>query len=172
MSENMDSFRINERAWRLVLECINDKLQSGASQAELSRVLGVSRATMSRWLADRRGGDRTTFRHMLHYLDRLRIPLNEVFMEEGEELPPPSPDRMPTELDKAIASTLLVVAKAIGKDAQDVARELKTLNLPDIKAMLKGQASMRTSDFVKLCRAVGVSPGAILDRAESLQGEE
>jgi len=169
MAENMDSYRITDRAWSLILGRINEKLQAGSSQAELSRLMGVSRAAMSRWLGDRRGGDRTTFRDMIRYLDRLRIPLGDVFDDVNEELPLPSPDRAPTELDKAIASTLLVVAKAIGKDAQDVARELETLELPDIKAMLKGQASMRASDLVKLCRAIGVSPGAILERAESLQ---
>ncbi|MBI9080301.1 MAG: hypothetical protein JEY79_11250 [Pseudodesulfovibrio sp.] len=172
MAETMDSYRITERAWRLVIERINEMLRKGSSQAEISRLLGVSRPTMSRWMADRSGGDRTTFRHMLRYLDRLRIPLVDVFDIGGEELPPPSPDRAPTELDKSIAATLLVVAKAIGKDAQDVARELETLELPDIKAMLKGQASMRASDLVKLSRAIGVSPGAILERAESLQDIE
>lgn len=166
MAESMDTYKITNRAWGLVVDRIHERLQEGSSQAELSRLLGVSRPTMSRWLADRSGGDRTTFRAMLRYLDRLRIPLSEVFGDD--DLPEPSPDRAPADLDKAIASTLLVVAKAIGKDAHDVARELESLNLPDVKAMLSGQASMRASDLAKICRVIGVSPGAILDRAQSL----
>lgn len=172
MAENMDSYRITERAWGLVIGSINDRLKAGASQAEMSRLLGVSRPTISRWLADRRGGDRTTFRDMVRYLDRLRVPLSEVFEVEAGNLPRPSPDRAPTDLDKAIASTLLVVAKAIGKDAQDVARELESMDLPDIKAMMKGFSSMRASDLARICRAIGISPGVILERAESLLGKE
>jgi transcriptional regulator with XRE-family HTH domain len=172
MAETMDSYKINERAWNLILLRVNDMLEAGETQASIARVVGCDRATINRWIQDRRGGERTTFRDMIRYLDRLRIPLQSVFMANDGELPQPSPDRAPTDLDKAIASILVGVAKAIGKDTTDIARELDLLNLPDVKAMLGGRASMRASDFSKICRAVGVDPGAILKRAETLQGED
>lgn len=172
MAEIMDSYKINERAWGLILSRINERLKAGATQSSIARMLGCDRATVNRWIQDRRGGERTTFRDMIGYLDRLRIPLREVFLSDDGELPPPSPDRAPTDLDKAIASTLVVVAKAVGKGTADIARELEILNLPDIKAMMRGKASMRASDFSKICRAVGVDPGVILKRAETLRGEE
>lgn len=172
MAEIMDSYKINERAWDLIRVRLNELLENGETQSSIARMLGCDRATVNRWIQDRRGGERTTFRDMIRYLDRLRIPLQSVFMVEEGELPPPSPDRAPTELDKTIASTLVVVAKAVGKDMADIARELDLLNLPDIKAMMRGKASMRTSDFLVICRAVGVDPGVILKRAEALREED
>lgn len=172
MNVTMDSYRINERAWDLVMGKINQKLKEGVSQSAIALLLGVKRPTVSRWLADRRGGDKTSFRDMIHYLDRLRIPLRDVFSIDDDSLPPPSPDRSPTDLDKAIADTLVVVAKAVGKDVEDVARVLDTLDLPDIQAMMKGREAMKVSDFLRICRAVGVSPDAVLTRAESLSPAE
>jgi len=172
MTANMDSYRINERAWELILGRINQKLKEGMSQSAIALLLGVKRPTVSRWLADRRGGDKTPFRDMIHYLDRLRISLSEVFSIDDDSLPPPSPDRAPTDLDKAIADTLVVVAKAMGKDASDVARVLETLDLPDIQTMMKGREAMKVSDFLRICRAIGVSPEAVLSRAESLSPKE
>lgn len=172
MNATMDSYRINERAWELIMSRINQRLKEGSSQSAISLLLGVKRPTVSRWLADRRGGDKTSFRDMIHYLDRLRIPLSEVFAVDDDSLPPPSPDRSPTDLDKAIADTLVIVAKAVGKDVQDVARVLESLELPDIQAMMKGREAMKVSDFLRICRAVGVSPEAVLTRAESLSHSE
>ncbi|MBC17061.1 MAG: hypothetical protein CL942_08420 [Desulfovibrio sp.] len=172
MSESMDSFKINERAWFLILSKVNALLEKGETQSSIARIIGCDRATVNRWIQDRRGGERTTFRDMIRYLDRLRIPLHEVFDVSEGELPPPSPDRTPTELDKSIASTLVIVAKAVGKGTADIARELELLDLPDIQAMLKGRATMRTSDFSKICKAIGVDPGVILKRAESLQSDD
>lgn len=172
MGETMDSYKINERAWSLILARVGELLQGGESQSSIARLLGCDRATVNRWIQDRKGGERTTFRDMIRYLDRLRIPLKDVFSAGAGELPPPSPDRAPTDLDKTIASTLVVVSKAVGKSTADIARELDLLDLPDLKAMMSGKATMRASDFSKICRAVGVDPGVILKRAESLQGED
>ncbi|WP_419787339.1 helix-turn-helix domain-containing protein [Pseudodesulfovibrio sp.] len=172
MNATMDSYRINERAWELIMGKIHQKLAEGMSQSAISQLLGVKRPTVSRWLADRRGGDKTPFRDMVHYLDRLRIPLRDVFAIDDDSLPPPSPDRAPTELDKAIADTLVIVAKAVGKDIQDVARTLESLDLPDIQVMMKGREAMKVSDFLRICRAIGVSPEAVLSRAEALSHTE
>lgn len=172
MAQIMDSYRITNRAWNLVIDRINELLQAGTSQAEIARLLGVSRPAVSRWLADRQGGDRTTFRDMVRNLDRLRIPLKDVFNVEEDSLPPPSPDRAPTELDRAVAETLVVVAKAVGKDPVVISRTLESLDLPDIQAMLKGREAMKVSDFIRICRAIGVAPEAVIARAESISSTD
>ncbi len=164
MNETMDSYKVTNRAWELIIQKIDERIKGGESQAALSRLLGSSRASVSRWVSTGRGGEHVSFRDMIRYLDRLRIPLADVFAQD-DGLPPPSPDRAVTAMDKKIASTLAAVAAAIGKDLPDMASELEVLELADIQAMMSGREPMRASDLVRLCRAIGVDSGAILNRA-------
>jgi hypothetical protein len=166
MCSNMDSYKINERAWEALLARVLSLYDNGngESKSAIARLLGCNRSTVHRWIEDKKQSSNVTFRDMVRYLDRLRIPLVEVF-GSGADLPPPSPDKAITELDKAIASTLLATAKVLGKSFDDVSRDLESLDLPDIQALLKGREPMRTSDFHRICRAVGVSPEAILSKA-------
>ncbi|BCS89993.1 hypothetical protein [Pseudodesulfovibrio sediminis] len=170
MSKNMDSYKITRRAMELILEEVDRRVSNGESQSAISRLVGCDRATVHRWYTERIVRENTSFRDMVRYLDRLRIPLVKVF-GSGDDLPPPSPDRAMTVLDKAIASTLVAAAKALGKDYDDVSRELESLDLPDVESLLKGREPMRASDFSKMCRAVGVSPEAVLKRASGITEE-
>lgn len=170
MAENMDSYRITRQAADLIIEEVVRRVSEGESQSSISRLVGCDRTTVHRWYTERVVRENTSFRDMVRYLDRLRIPLNKVF-GDSVDLPPPSPDRAMTELDKAIAATLVAAAKALGKEFDDVARDLEVLNLPDVRALLTGREPMRTSDFSKICKAVGVSPDAVLKRASGIVGE-
>lgn len=169
---DMDSYKVNERAWMLIFERIDELLRQGKKQSEIARILSCDRATIHRWLADKRGGDRTSFRDMLRYLDRLRIPMAEVFSENPDGLPAPSPDRMPTPFDAAIASTLLDVATALGKGDGEIARGSSTLTASDVRTLLTGYEPMRASDFACICGALGIAPEQILARASALSRDE
>lgn len=167
----MDSIQINERAWKRILEQIHARLDDGSSQADVARLIGCDRATVNRWVLDLRGGERTSFKDMIRILDRLRIPLRDVFGTGETSLPAPSPDRSASGMDKAVASTLRAVAKAVGKDSAAIATELQSLEEQDIEVMLKGRSPMRVSDFIDICQAIGVAPGVVIDRAEKLSGK-
>jgi len=160
----MDSYRIMNTASELIIADVSRRTAEGQSQSEISRLVGCERSTVHRWVTEGFVRENTSFRDMVRYLDRLRIPLSAVFGTK-DELPPPSPDRSVTELDKAVSATLVAVAKAVGKDSEGIAREVESLTVPDIDALLKARDPMRTSDFYRICKAIGVSPEVILSRA-------
>ncbi|MGE4297002.1 MAG: S24 family peptidase [Desulfovibrionaceae bacterium] len=80
--QTMDAFRINSRAWALIKARLDSLRVERCTLQELANMVGVKdRATISRWLNDEGGGERTTFREMLQYLHGLNIPLETVFEE-------------------------------------------------------------------------------------------
>ncbi|MCJ2164630.1 MULTISPECIES: helix-turn-helix transcriptional regulator [unclassified Pseudodesulfovibrio] len=160
----MDSIRITERAWELILACLNDRIENGESQASLSKLIGCDRATVNRWLLNRRGGDRTTFKDMVRILDRLRIPLPEVFGTGVGAFPAPAPDKSMTRLDAAVAKVLKDLFSLLGKGPDSV----EGVDPGDVREFLSGRVPLRASDLYQLCKAVGVEPGVALARAASL----
>jgi len=170
---NMDSFRVNERAWKLVLARLDELIAQGMSQSEIGRLLGVHRATVSVWQADRKGGERTSFRDMVRYIDRLQIPLAEVFREAEGELPEPGPQLRlgRTPLDGRVAKTLSAVAGALGVEQAAIAERMGA-SPEDVAAMLKGKRPMLIGEFCRMCQAVGIAPTVVLDRALSLAENE
>lgn len=168
MHVDMDHIRINERAWELILGRINELLESGESQSSVARLIGCDRATVNRWVLNRRGGERTTFKDMVRILDKLRIPLPNVFKEAPGGLPAPAPDSSATPLDRAIARTLRDVFSIMGKPQDSV----EGFAPDDVREFLSGRSPLRASDLYLLCKAVGIDPSAVLSRAASLAEEE
>lgn len=173
MKEIMDSYRVTDRAWELIIARIRELLSQGKRQSDIARIAGCDRATLHRWINDGRGGPNTPFGNMIRTLDRLRIPLADVFLETSEGLPLPSPDRSVTDFDSAIASILRDVATVLGKSDESIARasggQLKTA---DVSAHLKGREPMRASDFYLICSALGIDVGQIFTRAVALSADE
>lgn len=166
---DMDSYRINARAWEAVLARMHELRDQGESMAAISRLMKVGRATVKQWLDYGRGGDRISFRHMIHYLDRLQIPLDEVFGVEIDLPPSPEP-RLPESLDKAMAEALNSVMNALGKSRQTVMRNNKVAAMDPIhvNALLDGQEQFAVTDLCNICEGIGIKPGEILTRAVEL----
>lgn len=168
MNSNMDSYKVNERAWECLLRRVLALYGEGKSKSAIARLLGCNRSTVHRWIEDRKQSSSVSFKDMIHYLDRLRIPLADVFRDPDGDLPAPSPDRSVTELDRRIAQSLVAVCKAVGKEPEDIARDFESITTDDVSTMLRGLAPMRASDLYRICRAIGVSPETILNRAVGL----
>lgn len=164
MDGTMDSIKITERAWDLILSCLNERIENGESQSALAKLIGCDRATVNRWILNRRGGDRTTFKDMVRILDRLRIPLVDVFGGSMATFPPPAPDKSVTPFDAALAKVLKDLFSLLGKDASSV----DGLPPEDVREFLSGRMPLRASDLYLLCRAAGLEPSAALSRAASL----
>ncbi|UIJ38991.1 hypothetical protein LWC08_05295 [Desulfobaculum bizertense] len=170
---SMDCYRINERAWSLVLARLQQLKENGHSMAALGRLLKVNRATIKQWMDYGQGGDRISFRNMIHYLDKLQIPLAEVFSVDLEELP----EKMAAQLDaneKNIASTLKATADVLGKKIDTIARQAFGDELDSVKvhAMLTGECKMHVGEFINICKAIGVEPSQVIERALELTKEE
>ncbi len=173
MKESMDSYKVTDRAWELIIARIQELLSQGKRQSDIARIAGCDRATLHRWINDGRGGPNTPFNNMIRVLDRLRIPLGDVFLESSDGLPLPSPDRSVTGFDSAIASILRDVATVLGKSDEGIARasggQLKTA---DVTAHLKGREPMRASDFYLICNALGIDEGQVFSRAVALSADD
>lgn len=77
----MDTFKINDKAWTLVITKVNELRKQGETLESIGNLLRVNRSTIKVWLDNSKGGERTSFRDMLRYIDKLGIQLNEVFGE-------------------------------------------------------------------------------------------
>jgi phage repressor protein C with HTH and peptisase S24 domain len=77
----MDTFKINDKAWTLVITKVQELRKQGETLESIGNLLRVNRSTIKVWLDNSKGGERTSFRDMLRYIDKLGIQLNEVFGE-------------------------------------------------------------------------------------------
>lgn len=169
---DMDAFRINARAWQLILDKLKLLRSEGKTFTDIGKRLGVNRATVKRWHDEQRGGDRTAFKDLLHYLDRFGISLRDVFMIDEDYIPEPAEqieEVMLTEVDVLVASTLRDLAKTLGKTPEWIAESVNDHMLAsDVQAALKGKRALTVGQFLLICRAIGISPGRVMDRAADL----
>jgi phage repressor protein C with HTH and peptisase S24 domain len=77
----MDTFKINDKAWALVITKVNELREQGETLESIGNLLRVNRSTVKVWLDNSKGGERTSFRDMLRYIDKLGIQLDEIFGE-------------------------------------------------------------------------------------------
>ena len=75
MTNNMQGMAnsIHGSMWQDILTAIRKRVGEGESQSSLAAQLGVNRATLSRWLAQERGGKRASLDALLGYMDELDL---------------------------------------------------------------------------------------------------
>lgn len=78
---DMDSYKVNDRAWNLILSRVNELREAGETLESIGTLLQVNRSTIKVWLSNLKGGERTSFRDMIRYIDRLEIDFRDVFGE-------------------------------------------------------------------------------------------
>lgn len=167
----MEPFRINTQAWELIFKRVEAMREQGKTLAEIGRLLSVNKSTVQRWLDDKKGGERTSFRDMLRYLDRLGISLHDVFGLEAQGLPEPSPSPLSmTRLDVQVARTLDTIAKVMGHSPEQLAAAIGATPV-DVAAMLSAKRAISAGDFYRLCKAVGMAPTELLERAATLSDD-
>jgi hypothetical protein len=172
----MDSYRVNERAWAAVLRRLHELRGEGESMASLGRLLKVGRATIKQWLDYGMGGDRITFRNMVHYLDRLQIPLEQVYgvdIDVPEEPIAPEPEA-PTQYEKHIAAILRDGSQLMGKKVDVIARQVLGDEHDSIAMheILDGKRTMTVAQFINTCNAIGIAPDKVIERANELSKDD
>lgn len=169
---NMDGYKVNERAWGLVLAALTRLRASGTTYDQIGQLIGVDKSTIKLWVDRQRRGDRVAFGNMVRYLDRLQIPLDEVF---GVHIDRPSQARPRAEaLDKAIARVLSDVMQALGKSRNSIMRHasVATMDPQRAIALLDGEEQFAVADLLNLCAGIGVQPSEILARAVNIANEQ
>jgi hypothetical protein len=170
MTEIMESYRVNERAWGAVMHRVRKLREEGKTLDAIGKLLKVSRATVKRWLDYGAGGDRISFRDMVRYIDALRIPLEEVY---GIDIDAPITP-IPTPYEKHVAAALKATTTALGQKPETIAYkafgdQAKPQNVHD---MFSGDQTMTVGEFISICKAIGITPTTILERATELYEEE
>lgn len=169
----MDSYRVNERAWTAVIQRLHELRNEGHSMAAIGRLLKVNRATIKQWLDYSRGGDRISFRNMVQYLDKLRIPLEEIY-GVSIDVPTDPPATMPTHYEEHIATILRDGAQLLGKRIDTITRQAfgEDSDSVAVSEMLEGKRAMTVGQFISICKAIGIAPANVLERATELFEEE
>ncbi len=76
---------ITDAAWQAVLSAMRERKNTkDETDADIGRLLGVNRGTVGVWLREEKGGQRTSVKNMLHYMEKLGIDSAQYFGSEGE----------------------------------------------------------------------------------------
>ncbi|OBQ46233.1 hypothetical protein SP90_13635 [Halodesulfovibrio spirochaetisodalis] len=159
----------NAHAWNVILAEVRKLKAGGQRQHEIAKTMGVNRDTVSRWLSEERGGERTTFGAMLRYADALGIPYNNL-LAKGE-LKPEAAAVPATQFSKAVAKVLEGFAQDDDTTVTDIAKQTG-LPAVEVNAALAGDTQPSLELFHQLCKAIGVKDTIVLNRAEKLIEEE
>lgn len=159
----------NAHAWNVILTEVRKLKAEGLRQQEIAKKMGVKQDSISRWLNENRGGERTTFGAMLRYADALGIPYNNL-LAKGE-LKPEAAAVPATQFSKAVAKVLEGFAQDDDTTVTDIAKQTG-LPAVEVNAALAGDTQPSLELFHQLCKAIGVKDTIVLNRAEKLIEEE
>lgn len=159
----------NAHAWNVILTEVRKLNSEGLRQQEIAKKMGVKQDSISRWLKQERGGERTTFGAMLRYADALGIPYNDLLqkgklVEDATALPP-------TKFSKAVGEVLEGFAQDDGTTLTDIANQT-SIPVIDINSIFTGKIQPNLEQFHLICKAIGVKDTIVLNRAEKLADEE
>lgn len=169
----MDSYKVNARAWKAVMDGVKRLRSEGRTLDAIGHQLKIGRATVKKWLDSDMGGERTSFRDMVRYLDVLNIPLSEVFgvhVEEGSG----NREWKPTDFELRLAGLLKQGAKMFGKRPELLSRHIfgDHSNAIAVQEMLDGKREISVEHLYKLCKGIGLEPADVLNRVTELVNEE
>ncbi|WP_415713348.1 helix-turn-helix domain-containing protein [Maridesulfovibrio sp.] len=147
------------RIWGVILKSIRELRSAGATLDEIGKMLGVGRDTVSRWLREERGGERTPVADVLRYMNALSIHPKEIF---GEAAYPP-----PSVMDLHVARILKGTAEAQAWSYSELA-ESSDLDSDELVNALEGNSSFSAELLYKLCKTLSQDLSAIIERAAKL----
>lgn len=154
----------NAFAWDVILAEIRKLRASGLRQYEIAKKMRVNSDTVSRWLSEERGGERTTFGAMLRYADALGIPYNTL-LQQGELTH--DNKTLPSTFSKAASKVLEEYAQDDELTITDIAQQSQLPTI-EVNAVLSGKTQPSLEQFHQLCKTIGVKATVVLNRAEKL----
>ncbi|MEZ6852086.1 helix-turn-helix domain-containing protein [Halodesulfovibrio aestuarii] len=157
----------NAYAWEIILDALRDLRAQGKTQKEIAQILGVNKDTVSRWLSENRGGERSTFGMMIRCAKALGIPLEKLV----EDFKTPTIQPKITAFDQKVGEVLEEFTKDADLTITDIA-EKANLSAVEVNAVFAGTTPATPTILNNICEAVEVGATMVLKRAtKSLKRE-
>ncbi|WP_430735146.1 hypothetical protein [Halodesulfovibrio aestuarii] len=161
-SQRMGKFdREASHAWALIMNEIQRLRSKGKTLEEIGKKLHVTRATVSRWISEDIGGERTTFGDMLRHAKALDI--------DFYDLAGIQPDRIEVadEYDKALGKVLKEFAQDDDLTVEVLESSTK-IPTERITAIFDGSIAITAYELYKICKALEIKSNIALNRAAKL----
>lgn len=149
------------RAWALIMNKIQALRSQGKTLEEIGKKLHVTRATVSRWISEDIGGERTTFGDMLRHAKALDI--------DFYDLAGIQPDRIEVAdaYDKALGKVLEDFAQDDDLTIEDLGRKTE-IPAERITAIFDGSDAITAYELYQICKALEIKSNIALNRAVKL----
>lgn len=151
----------NAYAWGVIMKEVMDLRAKGHTQKEIGKLLGVSKESVSRWISEERGGERTTFGAMLRYAKALNIPYENLIGETPKTV---NTNQTVTEYDLKIKSVLEEFAQDADLTILDIANKT-TLTAAEVNAVFNGELPVTPTIMNSICSEIEVGESMIHKRA-------
>ena len=157
----------NAYAWNKILSAIRDLRTEGKTQKEIAQILGVNKDTISRWLSENRGGERSTFGMMIRCARALKISVDELL----EDAPTCKPQKEPTSYDKEVAATLERYTKTADLTITDIANKT-SLTPIEVNSVFAGESPASPTVLKDICEVIEVGATMVLKEATKSLNEK
>lgn len=151
----------NAYAWQQIMEKVRELYANGHTQLSISKVFGVSRDTIGRWLSEERGGERTTFGAMLRYAKALDIPYENLIKDHNE---PSIPTQTVTPYDATLKSVLADFAHDNDLTILELAKKT-ALPAAEINAIFNEELPASPTIIRAICSTIEVGESMVFKRA-------
>lgn len=150
----------NAYAWQIILDAIRGLRAQGKTQKEIAHQLGVNKDTVSRWLSENRGGERSTFGMMLRCAKALNISYEELI----EDFTPKKNITPASNFDESVARVLEEFAQDDGLTISDLAKKT-SMPASNLNALFAGEIEINVTMLNAICNAIDVGANLVLKRA-------
>lgn len=161
-SHRMGKFdREASRAWALIMNEIQRLRSQGKTLEEIGKKLHVTRATVSRWISEDIGGERTTFGDMLRHAKALEIDFYDLAGLQPERV------EIADSYDKALGTVLKEFAQDDDLTIEALADKTQ-ISTEKITAIFNGSAAITAYELYQICKALEIKSNIALNRAMKL----
>ncbi|WP_290925039.1 helix-turn-helix domain-containing protein [Halodesulfovibrio sp.] len=152
-------------AWALIMNRIQALRSEGKTLEEIGKMLHVTRATVSRWISEDIGGERTTFGDMLRHAKALDIDFNKLAGLQEKSW------NNADDYDKALGNVLNEFAKEDELTISDLANKTQ-IPSNEIHAIFNGEKAITARQLYKICKVLEVKANIVLNRAMNMLEKE
>ncbi len=155
----------NAQAWSVIMDKVRTLRDRGETLHAIGKRLGVGRDTVSRWVSEERGGERTTFGAMIRYTKALRIPFEDLLSGSLSVEANKEPEWQSTIFDDELRNYLNGFIKIQRKQAESVAKKAAQDNHATQKRILdflENKGPLWASDVPMIAVALNQQPEELI----------